>query len=75
METVDCGAAEAISHGFFDLHDSPPWDTWFWYSEGTILAWVPEGFLNRAQAGIDANPVDCIHWATPRYLEHLTRQK
>ena len=63
METVSDGAAEASSHGFFDMEDAPPWDTWFWYKDGTIFCWVPESLVSDAQAGIDANPVDCIHWA------------
>jgi hypothetical protein len=63
METVLDGAAEACSRKFFDVEDAPPWDTWFCYSSGAILSWVPESMIARAQAGIDANPVDCIHWA------------
>jgi len=63
METVTDGAAAASSCGFFDLEDAPPWDTWFRYSEGTIFSWVPDSMIRHAQAGIDANPVDCIHWA------------
>lgn len=63
METVSDGAAEASSHGFFDMEDAPPWDTWFWYKDGTIFGWVPDSLVSDAQAGIDANPVDCIHWA------------
>jgi hypothetical protein len=63
METVSDGAAQASSHGFFDIEDAPPWDTWFWYKDGTIFCWVPDSLVSDAQAGIDANPVDCIHWA------------
>jgi hypothetical protein len=63
METVTDGAAAVSSGGFFDLEDAPPWDTWFLYSEGTIFSWVPDSMIQHAQAGIDANPVDCIHWA------------
>ena len=63
METVSDGAAEASSHGFFDIEDAPPWDTWFWHREGTIFCWVPESLVSSAQAGIGENPVDCIHWA------------
>ncbi len=75
METVSCGAAEAASRGFFDAEDVPPWDTWFWYAGQVILCWVPDGFISRAQAGIDANPVDCIHWAKPRDVAHLTKHE
>jgi len=65
METVTDGASEGSSKKFFDIEDAPPWDTWVWHSNGTILSWVPRDLTSRAQAGIDANPVDCIHWAVP----------
>jgi hypothetical protein len=71
LETVDDGAAEASSKGFFDVSDAPPWDTWLFYSKGTILSLVPKSFVPMAQAGIDANPVDCIHWPTKRELSNL----
>jgi hypothetical protein len=63
METVDDGAAEAVSLGFYDVHDAPPWDTWFLYAGHAVFCCVPEFAISRAQKGIDANPVDCIHWA------------
>jgi hypothetical protein len=63
METVSDGAAEASSRGFFDIEDAPPWDTWFWLKESTVLCWIPQLLISDAQAGIDANPVDCIRWA------------
>lgn len=62
-ENVEDGASRAASSGFFDPYDAPPWDAWVHYAEGVLISWVPEGFVTRAQAGIDANPVDCIHWA------------
>lgn len=62
LETVTDGASDSSSRGFFDIEDAPPWDTWFLYSEGSIFSWVPEALVQDAQAGIDANPVDCIHW-------------
>jgi hypothetical protein len=62
LETVTDGASDSSSRGFFDIEDAPPWDTWFLYSEGSIFSWVPEALVQNAQAGIDANPVDCIHW-------------
>jgi hypothetical protein len=72
LETVSDGAASASSNGFFDEVDAPPWDTWFWYSNRAILCWVSEDMASKAQAGIDANPVECIHWANWRDLSRLT---
>ena len=66
LENVADGAAEASSKGFFDMEDAPPWDTWVTYSDGAITSWVPEHLISQAQAGIDANPVDCIHWLDAR---------
>jgi ferredoxin len=62
LESVVDGAASAGSRGFFDIEDAPPWDTWFSYSGNSIFCWVPESLVQNAQDGIDANPVDCIHW-------------
>jgi hypothetical protein len=62
LETVTDGASASSSRGFFDIEDAPPWDTWFLYLEGSVVSWVPESLVQNAQAGIDANPVDCIHW-------------
>jgi hypothetical protein len=70
LETVDDGASEAGSQGFFDIEDAPPWDCWFLNWEGGIYSWVPESLVQIVQDGIDANPVDCIHWAEWRVLSY-----
>jgi hypothetical protein len=62
-ETVEDGASEAASLGFYDLLDAPPWDTWVSYQNGAVFCCVPDFAISRAQNGIDANIVDCIHWA------------
>jgi hypothetical protein len=62
LETVDDGAATVSSQGFFDFKDAPPWDTWVVSAGGSIFCWVPNSLVQHAQDGIDANPVDCIHW-------------
>ena len=71
LETVDDGAAEAGSMGFYDVHDAPPWDTWFLYADHAVFCCVPEFAISCAQNGIDANPVDCIHWAEWSRLARL----
>lgn len=65
-EGVDDGASEDASNGFFDVHDLPPWDTWVVYDrERTrLVSWVPPAFVEMAEAGINANPVDCLQWAS-----------
>jgi hypothetical protein len=70
-ETVFDGASEVASEGFFDDHDAPPWDTWFHYSNGKLFSWVPSALIPLAQAGIDANCVQCIDWAECWALDQL----
>jgi hypothetical protein len=71
METVDDGASEAASMGFYDPQDAPPWDTWFLYADRAVCCCVPEFSISRAQDGIDANIVDCIHWANWSQLTRI----
>jgi hypothetical protein len=73
QETVDDGAAEVASMGFYDLHDAPPWDTWLLYADRAVFCCVPEFAIPRAQDGIDANPVDCIHWADWSQLARIEK--
>jgi hypothetical protein len=64
------GAAELESGGFFDLDNSPPWDTWVAVFEDQsdsepgpyVIAWVPEPLIGAAEAGIAVNPEGCIVW-------------
>jgi hypothetical protein len=34
MQVAD-GASEHASGGYFDVFDTPPWDTWVWYVDDT----------------------------------------
>ena len=61
-ENVSDGASRYASNGFFDACDCPPWDLWLQYSDRTLISWVPEILFPLAQAGIDANPVECLRW-------------
>lgn len=62
-ENVSDGASRYASKGFFDPDDCPPWDSWLLYSDRTLISWVPAVLVPLAQAGIDANAVECIQWA------------
>ena len=64
-EQLACGAAEVATEGFFDVFNTPPWDTWVsWFEEdgGYLLCWVPGPFVERVAEGIDVNPEECIRW-------------
>jgi hypothetical protein len=63
VENVADGASQYSSNGFFDGNDIPPWDCWVQYSDHQLICWVPNVLVPLAQAGIDANAVDCITWA------------
>jgi len=67
------GAAEQESRGFFDVENTPPWDTWVALGMDRkpvgdsayqiyLVAWVPSMFVDLAAAGIEANPEKCINW-------------
>lgn len=66
------GAAEFETRGYFDVNNTPPWDTWvalFGDPSVTIdsyrvflIAWVPPAFLDLVVRGIEVNPESCIAW-------------
>ena len=66
------GASEVASNGFFDVYNTPPWDTWIAYFEDRegeylpnrkyLLAYVPKNLIALANSGIDVNPEECIIW-------------
>lgn len=65
------GAAEVESREFFDVYNAPPWGTWVAYLDdggrdesysSYLLAWVPEGLIAVADAGIEVNPEQCVSW-------------
>jgi hypothetical protein len=67
-----CGAAEAESRGYLDVHNCPPWGTWVGFFadkreaesayDNYLVAWVPRAFEELVSAGIAVNPEDCIAW-------------
>jgi hypothetical protein len=72
LELAD-GAAEAETGGFFDVNDTPPWDTWVGLvadpqltGEGPaaeyLISWVPATLVPIVQKGIDVSMVECIAW-------------
>jgi hypothetical protein len=62
-ETLIDGGARYSSKGFFDVDNVPPWDTWVAFEEQYVIGWVPPPLIELANAGVDANPEQCILWA------------
>jgi hypothetical protein len=65
------GAAEVQSGGYFDVCNTPPWDTWVALvtdlaqhssRQVQLISWVPDLFIANVQAGIEVNPEECIFW-------------
>jgi hypothetical protein len=61
------GAASLETFGFFDIQNTPPWDTWVAYiyekqKMGYLVCWIPDQYMSLAQSGIDVNPEQCIYW-------------
>lgn len=71
-EELSDGAAEAESAGFFDVFNTPPWDTWIALFGDErqedkafsvyLVSWVPPTLIDAADAGINVNPEECIRW-------------
>ena len=65
-----CGVSEVETKGYFDVNNTPPWDTWValldapnaehW--ESSLIAWVPPIFVPLVQAGIKVIPESCVLW-------------
>lgn len=69
-ETINDGAEEAATDGFFDVDDVPPKDTWVEmvvgdpkdYRESFIIAWIPREYIFTAGRGISEDPIDINNW-------------
>jgi hypothetical protein len=66
------GAAEVETDGYFDVFNTPPWDTWVGFFRDDraetdayvnyLVAWVPPVFVELVARGIEVNPEQCIRW-------------
>jgi len=75
IASLSGGGTSAVSKGFFDDANIPPWDSWVYYFEDktvpddaifstVLLSWVPDFFVRVTDKGIRANPEGCLSWAT-----------
>jgi hypothetical protein len=66
------GAAELESHGFFDVYNEPPWDSWIAWTVNPVVqdsayrefltVWIPDILVPMAQRSINVNPEQSIEW-------------
>ena len=85
-QNLSDGYAELVSEGFFDVENTPPFDTWVaFFDDGPsaadhslqryLLCFVPRHYMALAEAGIEGNPEECILWlkqAKTRFNERVT---
>jgi hypothetical protein len=65
-----CGTSEAETAGYFDVDNTPPWDTWVAlldvpdarHFETSLIAWVPPVFVSLVHAGIKVIAEECVMW-------------
>lgn len=62
--TLNDGAAESESEGYFDIDNVPAWDTWVILFNSYLVAWVPPQWVERVSGGNCVNPEECIRWAS-----------
>jgi hypothetical protein len=59
------GSARAVSAGYFDIRDTPPWDTWVAFVEermrSYLVAWVPPEGLPNVTAAMKAGSAS-LRW-------------
>jgi len=65
-DNLACGASSVTSRGFFDVNNTPPWDSWIGAGvcngRPFILSFVPAAFVATINRAIHHNPEACIIW-------------
>jgi hypothetical protein len=67
--TIDDGVGEAVTGGYLDESDMPPWDTWIAYVDGAeraparyLVSWVPGPFVTAVAEAVSANAYAALYW-------------
>jgi hypothetical protein len=63
------GASEAVTGGFFNVYDEPPWDLWIGYvvdaadkDQEYLVSWIPPSLVQLADDGISVDPLESLLW-------------
>ena len=61
------GFSGKMSKGFFDIDDTPPWDTWVAYVHESqhiqyVVSWIPPAYIELASIGIRVNALEWSGW-------------
>jgi hypothetical protein len=71
LDSLSEGHLAIITNGFFDVDESPPWDTWLWFQTGEstltveenlLVSWVPPDLIQSVQAAIDVQSAGWVNW-------------
>ena len=73
-ETLPDGAADAVTAGFFDVNNTPPWDTWIDFHDGTPYTWITKALEIMVQDAVDFNPEQCLAWQHPGWRLRRRRE-
>lgn len=67
------GNTSAVTGGYIDIYDAPPWDTWLDvvhevdipdYYDTFLVAWVPMAMVSLVEGGIRTSPGRFLAWAS-----------
>jgi hypothetical protein len=67
------GNTSAVTGGYIDIYDAPPWDTWLDvvdevdipdYYDTFLVAWVPMIMVSLVEVGIRTSPGRFLAWAS-----------
>ena len=69
--TIDDGVGEAVTKGYLNTSDMPPWDTWVSYvspsddntaQTGYLVSWVPPVFIPSVSDAVAGNAYGALYW-------------
>tara|TARA_B100000745_G_C20130797_1_gene387491 strand:+ start:883 stop:1074 length:192 start_codon:yes stop_codon:yes gene_type:complete len=56
------GVSELASSSFFDSDDSPPPEFWLGVEGDSLVSFIPEDYISRANEGVECCMGGCLAW-------------